>query len=385
MNPGKLHIEPIRAKDLYNFIRSYAAEPEGQLISPISVYRAQAQANNPYANEEDVGLLVAYAGKMCVGYQGLFPGLLRAKCGETKVYWCTAAYVLPEFRKRMVAIQLIKKILSLQKDIVVTGFDGVVGSVFTGMHFRELPPLNYLRVRLERLNLPARVMGRLSQSAALAPLFPNKVGDTSGRPFWLRDGIKTAYYKLATGALVRPNGERWREAGPSENAFVSDTEAKKSEAFFKRGPEIIRWMLGYPWIKTRSVTTPPFYFSEACPEFRYACFVSTDTSKEPSFAVLSLCHENGIARIKLLDYDEREEKRGEIFALVLREAAKFRADEIELPAEMEFEAKKLRFSSAILEHQKRRYLYHTFSPESPLATAIANLRLNYCDGDCAFT
>lgn len=101
--------------------------------------------------------------------------------------------------------------------------------------------------------------------------------------------------------------------------------------------------------------------------------------------MLSLCRENGIARIKLLDYDEREEKRGEIFALVLKEAAKFQADEIELPAEMEFETKKLRFSSVILEHQKRRYLYHTSSPESPLAKAIANLRLNFCDGDCAFT
>jgi hypothetical protein len=144
-------------------------------------------------------------------------------------------------------------------------------------------------------------------------------------------------------------------------------------------------MLDYPWIKTQVATNPPFYFSEACPEFRYASFVSTDTAKDPSFAVLSLCRENGIARIKLLDYDERKEKRGEIFALVLTEAAKFHADEIELPAEMESEAKKLRFSSVILEEQKRRYLYHSLSPESPLATAIADLRLNFCDGDCAFT
>ena len=91
MKPGGLRIETIRAKDLEAFFFDYVKQASSQQISPISQYRAISQSKNPYADENDAGLLVAYSGDLCVGYQGVLPGILRTPSGNHKIYWCTAA------------------------------------------------------------------------------------------------------------------------------------------------------------------------------------------------------------------------------------------------------------------------------------------------------
>ena len=133
MSDNALRIETVLAKDLYTFFCDYVAHAEGQQISPISKSRALSQSRNPCAAEDDVGLLVAYVGKQCVGYQGVLPGRLRTRDGISKVYWGTASYVLPEFRKRLVAVHLIRKLIALKKDIIVTYFNKPLADLFLGL------------------------------------------------------------------------------------------------------------------------------------------------------------------------------------------------------------------------------------------------------------
>lgn len=389
MKPGGLRIETIRAKDLESFFSDYVAKAAGQQISPISQYRAISQSKNPYADDSDVGLLVAYSGELCVGYQGVLPGILRTPRGDHKVYWCTAAYVLPEFRKRMVAIQLIKKLVALKQDIVLTGFEKIVGDVFKGLHFREIGPLEYISVRPDRLDFaafPFRRFYRLQKRLpALRKISESALKLTKRTSYPV---IRDAFYKsLSSQADKAIHGVKWRELSKVSSVCLNGSGASERGASFPRGAEAINWMLDYPWIREGPPPTQPaYYFSETYDQFQYIVLdISGENGKSGGFVVLSLVTEKGETKLKVLDHHCSEANSAILLQLICKQAARFKVDEIELPSSFEEKAKLLPFASVVVKQEQRRYLCHPSSPESPLAEAIGSLTLDLSDGDCAFT
>lgn len=389
MKPGGMRIETIRARDLGKFYRDYVNAADGQQISPISQYRAESQSKNPYADEDDAGLLVAYYGDQCVGYQGIVPGLLRTRSGLGKVYWGTAAYVLPEFRKRMVAIQLIKKFTSLKKDIVLTGFDSVVADVFKGFHFQEIGPLAYLTLRPDRLDpfsFPFRRFYRLQKKWPVARKMADSAIGLSKRLSYPQ--VRNAFYRSVAGRAEKAlKGVRWRETHCLEGVPAGSQRAAATGPRFERGPATINWMLENPWIREEgAVARPPYYFSEIYKQFRYVALVIDGPDKPGrSFVVLSLVRENDESKLKVLDLSCDEQDADALFWLICKYAADQRADEIEMPALFARQVSLLPLGSFAMKPETRRYLCRPCSPESSLALALPELALDLSDGDCAFT
>ena len=389
MKPGGLRIETIRAKELESFFSDYVKQAASQQISPISQYRAISQSKNPYADDSDVGLLVAYSGELCVGYQGVLPGILRTPRGDHKVYWGTAAYVLPEFRKRMVAIQLIKKLVALKRDIVLTGFEKIVADVFKGLHFREVGPLEYITVRPDRLvfaSFPFRRFYRLQKRwPALRKMSESalKLSRKYSYPV-LRDAFHKSLSSRADKAI---HGIKWRELNNVNPFCLNGSGASEKSPSFPREAAAINWMLDYPWIREGPPPTrPAYYFSESYNQFRNIVLDITDADgKSGGFVVLSLVVEKDESKLKVLDHHCIEENCATMFQLVCKQAARFKADVIELPLGFKEQAKLLPFASLVMKQEQRRYLCHPSSPDSPLAEAIGNLTLDLSDGDCAFT
>jgi hypothetical protein len=357
MKHSTFHVEMIRARDLDSFMCDYVRDGEVQQISPISRYRAIAQSNNPHADPDDIGLLLGYFGETCVGYQGVLPGLLRTKRGLGKVYWCTAAYVLPEFRKRMVTIHLLKKLMSLGKDIVSTGFNKVGGDVLRGLHFQELPPLEYLTLRLDRLDFlghPFQRFYRL-QKRWLALERISQAALRRTRRYFYPSARRTYYRIVADRADTFLRGAHWREDTCVDQNTVESDRKCDSQACFERGPEVINWMLRYPWIRDRVATFPPYYFTEAYEQFRYTVLTLEEAgTKRPGFVVLSSSLEKGISKLKVLDLYCREEEEQTISWLILRQAAQLQADEIELPLRLKSSLKSVPLAAFLAKREQRR-------------------------------
>lgn len=388
MSAAKLRIDTILAKDLYTFYCSFMENAAAQQICPISKARAMSQSNNPCADPEDVGLLVAYLDDQCVGYQGVLPGRLRTEEGLAKVYWCTASYVVPEARKRMVGVQLIRKLISLRKDLIVTYFNRVFADVYKGLHFQEIEGLDYVTVRPDRLDFvayPFTRFYRLQKRFPALKKFAEGIIAASHRSFY--PVIRRFYY---TG-LARRAEEALKGVGWSE---TPDARVPTGEAFnggelrsFERTTEVINWTIACPWIQSGGArSNPPYYFGESYKMFRYYVLTLSDANGAASgFVVMSVATETGETKLKVLDFRCGREDYGKLFWLVCKYAARFKADEIELPVEMAEYADKMPFRSVVMKRENRRYLCYPSAKDSPLAKALPSLKLDLADGDCPFT
>ena len=389
MQNNALRIDAILAKDLYAFYCDYAEHPEGQQVSPISESRALAQSKNPCAEDSDVGLLVAYVGSKCVGYHGVLPGRLRTRDGTAKIYWSTASYVLPEFRKRMVAVQLIRKLTSLKKDIVATYFNRPMADLFIGLHFQEIPALQYINMRLEGLDLVAYPFHRFYRLQKRWP-FLRKTAEFALRLSrrWCYPPLRTAYYRnltqLSEEALETVD---WRAAPPGALLSPEDFGPPNPGANFERDADVINWMVQFPWIREQcEVAYPPYFFSESYELFRYFTLTIHGPDLKPrGFVVLSRAIERDRSKLKVLDFRCPQSEYKNVFWLVCKHAAQCQVDEIDLPLELELYAASLPFPSLVMKRLRRRYLCYPSAKDSPLATVLQDLKLQLTDGDSPFT
>ncbi|HLG98224.1 MAG TPA: hypothetical protein VKX49_18045 [Bryobacteraceae bacterium] len=335
-----------------------------------------------------MGLLVAYYDGLCVGYQGVLPGWLRTAKGLAKVYWGTGSYVLPEFRKRLVAVHLIRKLISLRKDLIVTYFNKSLADLLIGMHFQELPPLEYLTVRLDRLDCVTHQFRRLYGSEKRWPLL-RRTADILARV------SRRACYPPLRAAYCRSWAQRseralkeidWRQ-DPAGELTVDDRSIPDTTPGFGRDAEAINWMMTFPWIQENGpATNPPYFFSESYDLFRYMTLYLMDKdATQRGYMVLSRAIEKGERRLKVLDFRCGAEDYRSLFWLVSKFAAEFQADEIELPREFEQYAAGLPFGSVIMRKERRRYLCYPYAKDSPLSTALDTLTLRLTDGDSPFT
>ncbi len=155
MSDKKIRIERIKVKDLHEFACRTVSRTKENDVIPITKHRALAHTNNPYADENDIGLLVAYIGNQCIGYLGLMPGLLKEGDKFSKVHWFSTWFVPPEFRKTSVGLLLMMNALSLKYDLIATGISNETERICRGLGFHELGPLDYYVINVDRMNFLA--------------------------------------------------------------------------------------------------------------------------------------------------------------------------------------------------------------------------------------
>ncbi|MBI5580457.1 MAG: GNAT family N-acetyltransferase [Deltaproteobacteria bacterium] len=349
-----VRIEGIRIRDLVAFARNVAADPAYADTSPTCLLRAASQSVNPHAAPDDFALLVAYHAGRCVGYQGLLPGALRTADGLSKVSWLITFYVAPVFRGRGIGARLVREALSLNVDLVATGVTRAAEKAYRAAGFRDLGELACRRFSVESYPRPVR---------------------------WL-------VYALICGRLR----DRWpvRPVACISTEAARGWECNTAVPRFPRCVATVNWMLTHPWVVSRpdaAPDVPAYYFSSVRDLFRFEAYeVGSATDESRGAFVLSATRRKGRTQIKLLDGFFPDPALTAAAGIVaLRRARDLLAHRIEFPLSLEGFLNGSRLLRRLTRRKSRLTLCHPRDPESPLAGCAGKIRLDYCDGDSAFT
>jgi GNAT superfamily N-acetyltransferase len=347
-----VRIEAIRIHDLTAFARNVTSNPAYADTAPTALLRAASQAANPHAAPDDVALLVATHAGRCVGYHGLLPGALRTADGLSKISWLITFYVTPAFRGRGIGARLVRAALALNVDLVATGITRAAERAYRAAGFRDLGELGYRRFSIESYPRPAR---------------------------WL-------VYALICGRL--------RDRRPVRPVVCIPAEAvqgwERAAPLFPRDVDTVNWMLTHPWVVSRpdaAPEVPAYYFSSVRDLFRFEAYaVGSATDETRGAFVLSATRRKGKTQVKLLDGFFRDPAHTAAAGiLALRRGRDLLAHRIDLPLYMEGFLNGSRLLRRLTRRKSRLTLYHPRDPESPLACGAGKIRLDYCDGDSAFT
>lgn len=391
MSKRTIRLKEVRVKDLYDFAREYATAKDPGDLEVISQRRGRSQANNPHADEYDVGLLIAYEGDKCVGYLGLMPGLAEIGDNYEKVYWATGWYVSPEVRGQSVGSLLMKKALLFNKVIILTGMSRDSERACKHLGFQSMEALKYVEIDLRKWDLFGwliRIVHKLMERRERDSNFIRKAIEVNDR--FLYSKVKKILYRL----LERKTASDLAEMKYEEVKFFEahGAERKSDEKpRFCRGPEVINWMLMYQWVKGRDISAgdqTDYFFSSARDVFRYVAFTihTKDGKDKVAYAVLSISTDQGQTKVKLLDHGGiRQTARRAILALTVKVAESVTADRLEISEDtaacMNIGILKL----FMLRRKERRYVYSVSDEVRETTRWIKGMHRDYCDGDTAFT
>ncbi|TWU08823.1 hypothetical protein CA54_40600 [Symmachiella macrocystis] len=382
---NRIRIEAVATEDLPQFARSYAEQAHSQVISPITSARAEAQAKNPLASPGDVGLLVAYSGEKCVGHLGVIPGVLRTGQEQIPMIWTYGLFVQPEYRTSTAVLQLMKRLILMKKDTVITGFNEPSRRLCTAFGFRDFGRLEFLKLDLRNLDLvsaltrkfgrlTAKITGRkprseFSQSLLYVPIRRTVLGRLSCR----------ASSQLST--VTSQEVERVRPPVyvelPSPTAVCRDVET-------------VNWMLDNPWIpEAKAPTHPPYAFSDVRNLSRFiAVELENERGECTGYVTLLVTEKRGRRTLKMLDVRVLDPSQYEaVLWLAILHAKRFDVEQLVLPMEMEQAVGGIRVLARTVSQGQRSYQWLSNSEDSRMSRAIdasGPPSFSYVDGDCAY-
>lgn len=394
MDQEDIRIEQVKIGELVEFAENAIAKARAGQLLPITMRRAVAHRHNPYADVDDVGLLVAYSGDECVGYFGIMPVLLKHEDMHHKVHWFSTWYVSPRLRGKAVGSRLMEAALALNQDYLIVG-SGPARKVCRRFGFMERSLYYYILdpSGMQRLN-PVRLIYRFWRKA-LQPL------GVRGIPI---DNRFTRAFEALVAPLTKPIFYRW--LWPSARADLGEIQIKEvcklskeaadlvqriPETGLIRGIEAINWMLMYPWVVEPGESATEdldFYFSDVRQVFRNIA-VEIYASKERrllGFVVFSLSAIGGKLTLKVLDHrcaDPADQRY--IWALAVRYAREYTADRLEIPEHLTRYLGSGWFPRIMLARKTRIYQAKPKSESSPLAQAWPEITFDYTDGDMPFS
>ena len=380
----KVRIERVLVKDIVDFAKRHAeADARGQVV-PISKLRAAAHAANPYADSNDVCLLVAMRGEDCVGYLGLMPGMLKVEDKLHKLYWYTTWYSGDDGQQAGAGGVLLLASLSLGYDIVGADLDEVTVPYYQRLRFQPLGPLPYLELSLDRLDplgapwLALRVLLRRRGRKM-------RVVDTAFA--MCRNVSRTIFYSLFSSTIANESsGLKFRELSelPADAAFNAGTGVR-----FYRGPEAVRWRLTHPWITDEpDEATQGFFFSDYRDFVRFVVVELESSSGEKPLGhlVLSISRHNERTTVKVLDrFLNGEDDPRILVAAGLKYAKLYRADRLLLPEQCGPHLDTTPMMRRAFRRKSRLYYCHPRRRDSILPADLDQIQLDFCDGDTPFT
>lgn len=395
MTENDIRIEHIPVGELDAFAdQVISAAGPGQFV-PISMQRAIAHANNPYADPGDIGLLAAIdADEEVVGYFGILPMLLRVGDQTFKTHWFTTWSVSAKVRGRGVGSLLMKEALTLGKDFLIVG-SVHARRVCKKYGFWERPPLTYYWIDpsgMGSLN-PLIWVLRLTRKFTHLLKIDQTVKVTNKATRWLDRVLspltKRLFYPLMSRAM-----DGWlREIKIREvDQIRPDLPAPKIRPHTElyRGIEAVNWMLKYPWIVAHGESRTEgmdYYFSDTRPLYRLiALEISDSGGGDLGFVVFSISKKPSGIALKTLDfrfYDPA--KYPVILALAVRYARQYQADTIEVPVEVASGLGSTLLAKLLLVKKTRIYQCYPKADDSPLAKAWQEIELHLYDGDMAFS
>ena len=109
-------IEPVLVRDLPDIASAADRHPDEYLVIPISPERAAAQARNPVALADDVGMFLLRKNGQCVGYWGLVPLRVWAGGSLCRVNMSSSGFIDPPHRGTGLAARAVPRLPDARED-----------------------------------------------------------------------------------------------------------------------------------------------------------------------------------------------------------------------------------------------------------------------------
>jgi GNAT superfamily N-acetyltransferase len=387
-----VRLQRVLVPELPEFARRAAQESDRYAIVPITVQRADAQAKNPAAAPDDVGLIVAYLEDQSVGYLGMFPVWLEDQGRRRKVLTLSTYFVGPEHRGTGAGALLLLHAMSLGHDLFVAGFSEMAGRVYRGVGFRPAGSVTLLTLRIDAaLGLPL-LLGRLRHR------FARRGPGVISRAF---EGVRRLSRKTVEAAL-RPIVIRllMRPSGPTSAniAFCPVETVRDPQGFrhaeraldgsrFVRDDAVVNWMIHHPWITEDRSIRLNYAFSYRRDLFRFLPFQlqAAGSGQDLGYVVLHVSTEAERTVLKILDcvlVDERH--RHDVLRLALREALRWSVDRIECGEEFGPLLDSTHLHRMLTRRETRECLAFTADRGGPHGDRSREMKLRICDGDAPF-
>ncbi len=389
-----IRIERVTVNDLRGFAAGIveAAQP-GEFI-PITMQRALAMANNPYADPDDTALLVAYHGEALIGYFGMMAVMLQQDGQLHKVQWFTTWMVARNYLGSGVGSKLMQAALDLKQDYLIVGSKPARG-VCDKFGFNRLPPYEFTVIDFRmaaRFNPITLMLRGLRKALHLVGINIDiaKVNKIAALTFERLLGafLRPILYALAIARVWRGLPDyRFEEVG-EVHAPVRDEALETSATMLYRGDEVVNWMLAYPWVMQPGQSQSEgldFYFSDARPEFKiFALEIYSDDYR--GYVAFQFSVIADIRVLKVLDVSLKSgSDAGYVLPMALAVAKSKRAHQIELPSEYAKALESGLLRKLIVTKKQRICQVHAKAEESSLGKAWRDLQQNYVDGDTPFS
>jgi hypothetical protein len=150
-------------------------------------------------------------------------------------------------------------------------------------------------------------------------------------------------------------------------------------------------MLQHPWVVSRKDTgkdVQNYYFSRVRDLFKLVALeiFAPDGNIFKDFLILSLSDKKNKSVVKILDYNFYDPQDAFIAGYFgIKYAKGLLADRIEYPESLNGFFVEQPFFKRLIKRKKRLYLFYPNTNDSPLAVSAGKIKLDYCDGDTAFT
>jgi GNAT superfamily N-acetyltransferase len=384
-------VDEVPLKELPGFAQWVLEDRQTYGIVPITPYRAESLANNPIAEPHDIGLLVAYVDKRCVGYVELMPVLLESGGAQRKAVVLSTFYVHPDAHGTPVGTMLLIRAISQGYDTFVASINEGAERIYEAMRFKQSGPLVYLRIRIDHGMVLSNALNRLGRW-----LHHRGLGIFRRLALELiRNTVDPIMRPVVIALLMGPLLHRfWRvRARPvSEVASSDDHRPLVSEGTeqFVRTDDVVNWMIQYPWIAEEPYRELDYAFAYRRELFRFLAFelYHSVTGETLGYAVFSVTKEDGRTILKVLDHRLSDERYLPCVArLALDLAKEWSADVIECASEFNDCLRWSPFFLLIREKPSRRFFIYTrgeagegeADDERP-----TRLVLGMCDGDAPF-
>jgi hypothetical protein len=387
----EIAIKAVKVPDLYDFACKSCSNLNATGIVPINKKRALAHINNPYADKDDVGLIVAYLKDRCIGYIGIMPGLLKTRTTISKVYWLSSWFVQPEYRRTSVGLMLILRVISLKYDLVVCEVSDEAEKIYRALHFNELGPLGYHVIDCNALNI-------FDFSIRLLRKFLREIGLNDKIPQGLILFFTKAYSplkKIIYKGILSGQKEKLKKISHEEvNEIYNPAKEQNFETkstYFYRGEAAVNWMLNYHWLtnaREAESSDYHYYFSENRKSFKFIALKVYDNNKSKylGYLILSFSEKIDNSILKILDFNFiNDEMHQYAILLALKYASMYRASIIEIPDSFNISAIDAYWLRLFKKKRNRIYFCRPKNSHSNLAKALPNLELNLRDGDPPFT
>ncbi|MDH3943301.1 MAG: GNAT family N-acetyltransferase [Anaerolineae bacterium] len=393
MPENEIQIRHVTVGELEAYASNIVAAANPGDFIPITLQRAYAMANNPFADPDDVALLTAYSGEQLVGYFGIMAVGLHDGQAQHKAHWFTTWMVSPKFLGRGVGSMLMQAALELEKDYFIVG-SKPARRVCDKFGFERLPPYEFVVLDLGlagRFNL-------VSLALRLLRKLVNLLGGTLDihRPSQAAE----RFFEGLLGWLVRPLlstfVRRKAAKGSADFRFEPVSKVRKPEGAggagdekprLARGVEAVNWMLAYPWVLPPGGSQTEdldFYFSDTRSEIDIWA-VEAHHDGYCGYAAFQFSLMRGRRVLKVLDVESRPGDGGFVLKAALQAAGQKRAQQIELAPEHAASLTGGWIDSLLLRRRRRIYQVHPRSADSSLAKVKDRLVLHYTDGDTPFT